>query len=206
MRAKTTKVTILIVLLVLSMVGYYAYLSGRVKDQKRSSAEQVSLLDTVLNRDLVNDYPSTPKEVMKYYNDIVKLLYGGTDDELSQDVVDDLAMKMRGLYDAELLAHNEMGTHLIRLRSEVTEYQEKGRRITNCSVASSSNVDYYSVDGYDFARLLCTYNVNEGGVSSTQKLIFLLRKDADRRWRIYGWDLEENVDLTGDSEDKGSDA
>ena len=206
MKAKTTKVTIIIVLLVLSMVGYYAYLSGRAKDAKRANAEPVSVLETVLKRDLTTDYPSTPKEVMKYYNEIIKIMYGGTDEEVSQDVVDDLAMKMRGLYDAELLANNEMGTHLIRLRSEVKEYQDKGRKITNCSVASSANVDYYSVDGYDFARLLCTYNINEGGVSSTQKLIFLLRKDADRRWKIYGWDLEENVNLTGDSEDKGSDA
>ncbi len=206
MKAKTTKVTIIIVLLVLCMVGYYAYLSGRAKDQKRANAEPVSALESVLNRDLTTNYPSTPKEVMKYYNEIIKVLYGGTEEEVTQDDVDALAMKMRGLYAAELLAHNEMGTHLILLRSEVKEYQDKGRKITNCSVASSSNVDYYSVDGYDFARLLCTYNINEGGVSSTQKLIFLLRKDADRRWKIYGWDLEENVDLTGDSEDKGSDA
>ncbi len=205
MNAKSTRVTIVIILLVLGLVGYYAYLSGRVKDDHRAAAEQISDLDAVLSRDLNANYPPTPKEVMKYYNEITKVLYGGMED-LTEDDVDDLGLKMRGLYDSDLLAINDVGGHLMNLRKEVKEYRDSGRKITNCSVASSSNIEYYSVDGYDFARLLCTYNVNEGGMSTTQKLIFLLRKDSEKRWKIYGWDLEENVDLTGDSEGKGSDA
>ena len=66
-------------------------------------------------------------------------------------------------------------------------------------MASSANVDYYDRDGFHFARLLCTYNISEGGNSYTLRLVYLLRKDpADKRWKIYGWDLLENVDLTGE--------
>ena len=46
---------------------------------------------------------------------------------------------------------------------------------------------------------MCTYNVTENNQSSTLRLIYLLRKDpGDKRWKIFGWDLYENVDLTGE--------
>ena len=59
-------------------------------------------------------------------------------------------------------------------------------------------MDFYTRDGYSFARLLCTYNINESGKSQTERIIYLLRKDSDKHWKIYGWDFEANVDLNGD--------
>ena len=202
MKSKQVRIVIIISVLVLALVGFYAYLSGKSRD--RTTEQKMTALELALSRDLVNDYPPTPKEVMKYYGDIQKCLYGG---EATEDEVDDLGMKLRDLYDAELLAQNELGTNLILLRQEVKDYRENNRRLTNFITAASTNVDYYSVDGYSFARMVCVMNINENGVSTSQRMVYLLRKEeSSKRWKIYGWDLESNVDLDGDGIPEGEQA
>jgi hypothetical protein len=133
---------------------------------------------------------------MKYYNEIMLCYYR---DDVTSDEIDELGIRARELFDPDLQAINETGTYLVRLHQDINEYKDNGRKITNASVANSTNVDYYDRDGYHFARLMCTYNVTENNQSSTLRLIYLLRKDpTDKRWKIFGWDLYENVDLTGE--------
>ncbi len=193
MKARQVRVTMIIVILVLGMVAYYAYLSGRAKDEKAEA--NMTAVELVLSRNLEGDYPATPKEVVKFYSDIMKCLYSG---EASEDEVDALGMKARELFDDDLLAINESGSYLIRLRAEVADFQAHKRKLLRATPTSSTNVDYYERDGFSFARLLCIYNYNEDGKNYAQRLIYLLRRDSARRWKIYGWDLEENVDLTGE--------
>ena len=145
----------------------------------------------VLSRDLENNYPPTVKEVMKYYTDIQKCLYA---EECADEEIEQLGMKARALYDDELLAANDVTVHLLQLKSEITSFQEDSKKITAVSVASSANVDTFSQDGYEFARIYCTYTVMEKGKSGMERMVYLLRRDENRRWKIYGWDLAANVD------------
>ena len=193
LKPRATRITIIIVLLVMAVVGYYAFLSGRAKQQRAD--KNMTAVEAALSRNLDKEYPPTPKEVMKYYNDIIKCYYN---EEVTDEEVESLGLKARGLFDEKLLAANEVGSYLIKLKEDVKGYHDAKRKITNAAVASSTNVDYYERDGYSFARLLCTYNINENGKSDTMKIIYLLRKDSDRHWKIYGWDFEANVDLNGD--------
>ena len=39
-----------------------------------------------------------------------------------------------------------------------------------------------------------TVTVLDGGQSSLVDTVYLLRRDENRRWKIYGWDLAANVD------------
>ncbi|MBO7355310.1 MAG: hypothetical protein J6U50_01630 [Lachnospiraceae bacterium] len=194
MKPGQIRATIIILILVFGMVGYYSYLTGRARDVVREP--EMTPVEKVLSRNLSGDYPPTPKEVMKYYNDIMLCYY---QDDVTDEEIDSLGIRARELFDPDLQAINEVGSYLIRLHSDINEYKEAGRKITNPSVASSANVDYYERDGFQFARLLCTYNISESGNSYTLRLVYLLRKDpADKKWKIYGWDLLENVDMTGE--------
>lgn len=199
MKSGQLRVTIIILILVFGLVGYYSYLAGRSRDAGKDP--EMTPVERVLSRDLSTDYPPTPKEVMKYYNDIMICYY---QDDVTDDEIDALGVRARDLFDPDLQAINEVGSYLLRLHAEIKDYKEAGRKIANPSVASAANVDYYDCDGYHFARLLCTYNVSENGNSYTLRLIYLLRKDpSDKRWKIYGWDLMENVDLTGEGAGTG---
>jgi hypothetical protein len=186
MKKSTTKVTIIIVLLVAMLVGYYSYLSGKSREQRSDS--NMTLIQSTLSRDLTNDYPATVKEVMKYYNDVMKCFYSEscTDDELEE-----LGMKVRALYDEDLLAENDAESYMERLKKDVNDFKTSKKSITSFSVPASTTVDYYTVDNYSFARIICGYNLVDGGVSTQVKAVYLLRRDDNKRWKIYGWESED---------------
>ena len=70
MKKTTTRTTVIVVLLVLAVVGYYAYISNRNRESGKEP--EMTLVQATLSRDLSKDYPPTPKEVIKYYNQILK--------------------------------------------------------------------------------------------------------------------------------------
>lgn len=188
MKKSTTRMMLFFLVVIVGVVGYFAYLSGRSRDASKEAAMTAAQL--VLSRDLENNYPPTVKEVMKYYVDIQKCLYA---EECAEEEVEQLGMKARALFDDELLAANDVTNHLLQLKAEITSFQEDSKKITAASVASSANVDTFTEDGYDFARIHCIYTVVADGQSNLVDMVYLLRRDGNRRWKIYGWDLAQNV-------------
>ena len=91
------------------------------------------------------------------------------------------------------IANNEEDTYLTRLQGEVKNYKDNKRKITSVSLASSTNVDYYTADGYSFARIACGYGMTENGKKSSTMLVYLLRRDENRKWRIYGWETADQL-------------
>ena len=189
MKKSTVRVTVAFVVMIVIVIGFYAYLSGK----SRAVADDVKMtqIQLVLSRDMQNDYPPTVKEVIKYYMDIQKCLYN---EECTDEDVEQLGLRARELYDTELLENNEEEMNLQQLRAEVASFRSDEKKITSITVASRVNVDTFTEDGYDFARIQCSYTVLEKGQSNPTSTIYLLRRDENRRWKIYGWDLAQNVD------------
>ena len=183
-----TKITVLFIFLLVLVVGYYAYLSVTHRTEQQEAV--MSEVDTALSRDLDNDYPATPKEVIKYYNDLMKCFYN---EECTAEELQDLGRKSLQLFDEELQENNDEDTYLIRLQGEVQNYKDNKRKITSVSLAPSTNVDYYSVDGYSFARISCGYTMTENGKKTSTVMVYLLRRDDSRRWKIYGWETADQL-------------
>lgn len=190
MKKTTNRVAIFFLIFVVAVVAYYAYLANKTKETKAEAT--MTLVQSTIDRDLVNNYPATPKEVIKYYNDIIKCFYN---EEATKEELQELGLVARELYDEELLAANELGEYSGRLQFEINDYRDNARRISGVSVASSTDVDYFSEDGYEFARIYCSYKVSEGGATMPVEQVYLLRRDEDKHWKIYGWDLAENVSI-----------
>ena len=187
---RTTRIAIIVSILIVAVVGYYCFLVNR--PAKEESEKELTEIDEVLLRNLVHDYPPTVKEVVKYHNEITKCLYN---EECEQEDFENLLRKDRELYDNDLLSNNKWDTHTINLLAEVTAFRNEKRKLTGAKVGASTDVDYFTKDGHSFARIPCSYTVMEGTDSITTLHIFLLRKDAGGHWRIYGWDLADNVEL-----------
>lgn len=188
MKKSTVWVTIILILIIVGLVGTYAFLISIVKDEAADAV--MTPVQTALNRDLSKDYPATVKEVVKYYTEIEKCLFN---EDCTEEELEQLGMQARGLYDDELLRNNEAGSYLVRLKDEIKTFQGKGRRYAAISVAGSTSVDTFSQDGYEFARIHCGYTVTEKGKSYTEGRVYLLRRDEQRQWKIYGWDAAKNV-------------
>lgn len=184
----TTQTTIVVMVLIVAVVGYYCYLVNR--SNRRVEEHTLTTVENILLRDLENNYPPTPKEVIRYYNDIIKCFYN---EECSQEQLEELALKARGLYDQELLDHNAWDTYIFNLEAEIQDFKNNNRKISNISLAASTDVDEFTKDGYKFAKIRCGYNILQGRDASSTIQVYLLRKDGDGHWKIYGWDLAENV-------------
>ena len=183
-----TKITVLFIVLLVLVVGYYAYLSGTHRTEQQEAV--MSEVDTALARDLDNNYPATPKEVIKYYNDLMKCFYN---EDCTAEELQVLGRKSLQLFDEELQENNDEDTYLIRLQGEVQNYKDNKKKITSVSLAPSTNVDYYSVDGFSFARISCGYTMTENGKKTSTVMVYLLRRDDNRRWKIYGWETADEL-------------
>ena len=53
------------------------------------------------------------------------------------------------------------------------------------------------------SKIRCGYNILQGRKSSSTVQVYLLRRDGDGHWKIYGWDLAENLD--GGKQPEGED-
>ncbi len=177
-----TQVTLIFAVMIVAIVGYYCYLVNRNSGERVE--EKLTFTQSVLLRDLEKDYPPSPKEVVKYYNEIMKCFYN---ENCTEAEIEELGIQARRLYDQELLAYNEWGGYIINLKSEIESYKEAKRRIQSSAVAASTDVDYFKEDGYQFARLRSSYNFLQGKESVSIQQIYLLRKDEDGHWKIYGW-------------------
>lgn len=192
---RTTRVTIVVSILIVAVVGYYCYLVNRT--EKGTEEKQLTIVDEVLLRNLAHDYPPTVKEVVKYHNEINKCLYN---ENLREEDFEKLVKRDRELYDNSLLLNNDFETQMIDLLAEVTAFKETNRKLSGSKVAASVDVVYFEKDGYSFARIPCSYTVLQGTDSTTTLHIYLLRKDTTGHWRIYGWDLADNVIMEEEAE------
>ena len=188
MKKTTVTVTIIILFVLVAVVGAYAYLQGRARTESIDAV--MTEVEKVLYRDMSTNYPPTVKEVIKYYVEIQKCFYS---DNITADELQQLGMRARELYDADLLAINPEEDYLLNLLADVNEFKNKKRKITNVAVASSVNVDTFQEDGYEFARIGCEYSIMEGSTNNVVNIIYLLRRDENRLWKIYGWDNAQNV-------------
>ncbi len=187
MKKATVRTTIVIVLLVVAVVGYYAYLANKSKESKAEAS--MTVVETTLSRDLTRDYPPTPKEVIKYYNEILRCLYN---EDSTEEEIGALTVKMRELYDDDLLAINELGTHQMLLMAEIADWKTNSRRYISFSPASSTDVDTYEYNGRSCAKIACAYGITQEGRNFQINQIYVLRKDENKHWKILGW-MDESL-------------
>lgn len=189
MKKSTMRIAVILIVVIFGLVGLYAFLMSRVRSELADA--KMTTVQLVLSRDLDRDYPATVKEVVKYYTEIEQCFYN---EDCTDEETEALGIQARKLYDQELLANNEMAAYLTKLKAEIKKFKDAKCRISGISVASSTNVDFFSDNGFDFARIYCGYTIREStGQVLTEGRVFLLRKDEDRHWKIYGWDASDNV-------------
>lgn len=189
-RFQGTKGIVILVLMLVLVIGYFYYLSNRDTASGDESAvtatQESSPVTTVLLRDLERNYPSTPKEVVKYYAELTKVLYN---EEYTDAEFRALADKIQQLYDPQLVANKEQSDYLQDLKEEIETFHTNKWTISSYWTSASTDVERFTQDGYEFARLYCTFTIRQSGGSGSSEEVFLLRKDEDGHWKIYGWDL-----------------
>lgn len=163
------------------------------------SEEDLTEVEKVLVKDLKKDYPKTPREVVKFYNRIVKCYYS---EELSNKELEDMVDQMRYLLDEDLLLVNPRDEYYKSVVSDIEEYNSKNKRIVNTDVCDSNDVTYIDdvKDGSDevdkLAYVNASYFINADGKFANTYQQFVLRQDEDGRWKILTF-----YEVEGESEE-----
>ena len=195
------KILIIGIILAALAFGYYFYLTNKRNREASENKVDLTAVQNVLLRNLDKNYPPTPKEVMKVYGELTMCIHGQnyTDEEFEQ-----LASQIQKIYDEELIAEtgNSGQQYLEALKKDIDDLKKKGLVISSYTLPSAADVSYYTMDGYDWAKLYFTFNLRQGTNRTTSEEVFLLRKDEDGRWKIYGWKTvltDDDKSQTGDS-------
>ncbi len=182
-RFKGIKGTIILGILIALILGYYYHLSNReiVVDE---AAESITPAKEIMLYDYSINYPPTPKEVVKAYLYITKILHN---DSLNDEEIEGVASKLAELFDDELVANKSREDYYMDMKSEIISFKNSKYSIVNYYASQSTEVVYFSDDGYDFAKLYGTYNIHTTEGTKVLVDVFILRKDPNGRWKIYGF-------------------
>ena len=186
-KGSTVKVVIIGIILVCIVIGYYYYLSNKEK-KDTDEVQKATAVQAALSYNFEKNYPPTPKEVVKLYGQITQCLHNET---YTDEEFEKLALKIQNLYDEELIANKTRNQYLEDLKWDIKNVREQEIVISSYAAGASTDVEYYSMDGYSFAKIPCTFTMRKGTFLEVTDEIFLLRKDADGPWKIYGWTLDE---------------
>lgn len=193
-KQKTTTIIVIMFAVVIAIaIGFWAILEqgrNRVEEDKliHSKNEEVN---TLLNKDLNIDYPSTPREVLKMYSRLQSCVYN---QDLSDKDLSAIVGQMRMLFDDELIAANSLEQQLEDLKKEIKEYQKAKRTISNYVIDKESSTTEKKLEGKEYATLEVSYLIQENrGYNKTYEQ-FILRKDEKDKWKILGWELVRSED------------
>lgn len=192
MKQKTTRVIIAVLAIVLIVGGYYYFAV-----QKGASAEDATTLtevQKVITKNLEDNYPATPREVVKFYNRILNCFYNETytDEELYA-----LGDQARMLFDEELLENNPRDEYFRALKADIASYEAESKTIMSSDVCDSNDVHYQTIDGDECAYVTASYFMEEDKSYNRTYQMYVLRKDKDGNWKILVF-----YKVEGDSSDE----
>lgn len=184
-KVKGLKGVLIVLGLAIMLVLYFYYLSNKTQKTGDEEVEnKITPVQLALQRNLTTNYPATPKEVVKYFGEITQCYYN---EELTDADIEALAGQMLKLYDDELVSYKTWQDYIFDLKGDITFYKTNGYKVSNYVPSASTDVFYFSEDGYDWARLYCLFTIKSGKYFKNINEVFVLRKDEKSHWRIYGW-------------------
>ncbi len=90
------------------------------------SSENIEEYERIMSRDLSVNYPASYLELISYYSDMIKFLYGGT---ATEEQISKMIEKQRQLYASEILITNTYDEQLAYALEDIEERTQNGNRI-----------------------------------------------------------------------------
>ena len=185
---KAFRIGLTIVICAAIVVGYYYYLSRKNDKQSTEQTDEMYEVDKIISRDFEGKYPTSPREVVKWYNRIITAYYG---QEFSDEDLEKMADQARMLMDDELLKYNDRDTYLTSLKADIENYKNRKRVIVQSRVCDSNDIRYATVKGSSCAYVNTYYFVKEGSNYTRSYQEFVLRKDKEGNWKILTFRLTD---------------
>ena len=192
MKKKTTIIGIIGIVAIAVAVIVVFWMQSKKQETPSEPEVDVSQVMEVLLRDIDKSYPPTPKEVLKYYSEITCCFYN---EALTQEQLEQLAERSYVMYDDELKDNMPFEKYKENLQQEVLSFQAQKIVVSGYSVSAAADVERFREDGFEWARLYATYRLRQGTDYMYTNEVFIMRKDDDGHWKIYGFELANEEDM-----------
>ncbi len=169
---KGPKSIAVLAVMVITVFALYYYLVNKV--ERFSPEVETTPVQDVLLRNLETDYPATVREVIKYYNEIMKCYYSGN---ITDAEIQELADKSMQLYDAELVDYQSEEMYMLNLKAEIAGFATNETVLSHMALSSSTAVDYYTYQGRECAQIRCIYTMRQKTSLTTIKQVYVLRME-----------------------------
>ena len=177
---KKAHVIIIAVLCIALVVGGYIFWMN--KNEKSPDDIELTAVQKIITKDIEKNYPATPREVVKVYNEIISCFYN---EEYTEAELEALGDQARLLMDVELLENNPREKYFEKLKAEIADYKKNERTIISSNLCSSNEVQFVTVDERECAYVQTSYFIKDKTGHSRTYQMYVVRKDDDGNWKIH---------------------
>lgn len=182
------------ILIIFAVIIIFAFFRLTEKtSQNQESKNEKTELETLLEYDFEQDYPKTVRDVMKLYFRYLACIYSK---EVTDTDIASLNSKIRNLYDSKLLTYNEESAQLDALKEEKSFYADEKITLVGYTVAEASQIVYDTIEDVEYAKISVSLNLKAGTSRGSKEHIYVLEKDLDDHWKIYGWTVVADEEET----------
>lgn len=186
---KYGRTIIVIAVLVALGLGYYYYLANKDTGKDATDiAADTSEVSVLISKDIMANYPESPKDVVNLYARITKAYY---DTSLTDEQIEALGKQARLMFDDELKNTQTDADFYEKLKEDIGNYNSTKTRISSYVIQSATKTKYSIFKDRQYASIALVYYLRQGDKLIDSPTKFTLRKDDDGHWKILFWELTE---------------
>lgn len=186
---KYGRTIIVIAVLVALGLGYYYYLANKDTGKDATDiAADTSEVSVLISKDIMANYPESPKDVVNLYARITKAYY---DTSLTDEQIEALGKQARLMFDDELKNTQTDADFYEKLKEDIGNYNSTKTRISSYVIQSAAKTKYSTFKDRQYASIALVYYLRQGDKLIDSPTKFTLRKDDDGHWKIIFWELTE---------------
>lgn len=186
---KYGRTIIVIAVLVVLGLGYYYYLANKDTGKDATDiAADTSEVSVLISKDIMANYPESPKDVVNLYARITKAYY---DTSLTDEQIEALGKQARLMFDDELKNTQTDADFYEKLKEDIGNYNSTKTRISSYVIQSAAKTKYSTFKDRQYASIALVYYLRQGDKLIDSPTKFTLRKDDDGHWKILFWELTE---------------
>ena len=187
-------IIVIAVLVALGLVYYYYLANKDTGKDATDIAADTSEVSVLISKDIMANYPESPKDVVNLYARITKAYY---DTSLTDEQIEALGKQARLMFDDELKNTQTDADFYEKLKEDIGNYNSTKTRISSYVIQSATKTKYSTFIDRQYASIALVYYLRQGDKLIDSPTKFTLRKDDDGHWKILFWELTE---ISSDSE------
>ncbi|MCH5272598.1 MAG: hypothetical protein J1E35_02895 [Lachnospiraceae bacterium] len=175
-----------ILVLAVGIIALYLYID---RSGKKETEPVNTAAEQILSKNLDKNYPPTPHAVAELYCGIIECIYS---EDTTEEQLEKLVKMQLRLFDEEFAALNPYEQFLAVTKEELAEAAEKKLVFTGYVVDRASNVEKWRKNSVEYASIGLEFTMRSGDGRSIGYRNLVMRKDADGRYKILGWQTAED--------------